>query len=195
MTFQISGKSSQLNGKVICLGVSGAIAAYKAAALTSLLSQSGAEIHVIMTDSATRFVGELTFETLSHNPVITELWSRSEKFDPQHVDLAKRLDCAVVAPATANIIAKMACGLADDALSTALLTFSSSPVFVAPAMNSRMWNNAATKQNVVTLKSRNIHFIGPNSGNLACRDEDGIGRMAEPSEILAALEDYFKTEE
>ena len=180
-----------LAGKVVCLGVTGGIAAYKAAELCSMLVKRGAEVHVLMTAAARRFVGELTFETLSHNPVITELFSRSAEYDPEHVALARRASAVVVAPATANILAKMACGIADDALSTALLTFDC-PCFVAPAMNSRMWKHPATVENVRRLKERGVVFIGPAEGPLACRDEEGPGRMAEPAEIVERLEEFFR---
>ena len=195
MTFPNSLEESPLKGRKMAIGVSGAIAAYKAAALVSHLFKRGVEMQVIMTDAAQRFVGELTFETLSHNAVITELWSRSAEYDPQHVSLARELDATVVAPATANIIAKMANGIADDALSTALLTFHSTPVFVAPAMNTRMWLNPATQTNAKTIRERGAHIIGPESGVLACRDEDGPGRMAEPEQIIRVLEDFFATRE
>ncbi len=180
-----------LADKVVCLGVTGGIAAYKAAELCSMLVKRGAEVHVLMTAAARRFVGELTFETLSHNPVVTELFSRSAEYDPEHVALARRASTVVVAPATANILAKMACGIADDALSTALLTFDC-PCFVAPAMNSRMWKHPATVENVRRLKERGVVFIGPAEGPLACRDEEGPGRMAEPAEIVERLVEFFR---
>ncbi len=180
-----------LADKVVCLGVTGGIAAYKAAELCSMLVKRGAEVHVLMTAAARRFVGELTFETLSHNPVVTELFSRSAEYDPEHVALARRASAVVVAPATANILAKMACGIADDALSTALLTFDC-PCFVAPAMNSRMWKHPATVENVRRLKERGVVFIGPAEGPLACRDEEGPGRMAEPAEIVERLVEFFR---
>ncbi|MDZ7814871.1 MAG: flavoprotein [Planctomycetota bacterium] len=195
MTFPNSVEDSALKGRKLVVGVSGAIAAYKAAALVSHLFRRGAEMQVIMTDAAQRFVGELTFETLSHNSVITELWSRSAEFDPQHVSLAREIDATVAAPATANTIAKMATGIADDALSTALLTLHSAPLFVAPAMNTRMWLNPATQKNVNLLRERGVHFIGPESGVLACRDEDGPGRMAEPEQIIQVLEQFFDQHE
>jgi len=182
--------SSPLKGKRIVLGVCGAIAAYKAAEVTSRLHKAGAEVRVIMTRSSLRFVGELTFETLSHNPVITRLFSRGGDWDPQHVALARQTDAVVVAPVTANMLAKMACGIADDALSTALLT-STCPVFVAPAMNTRMWAHPATVHNRKLLAERGVVFIGPDSGPLACRDEEGPGRMTEPVSILAELERHF----
>ncbi len=180
-----------LADKVVCLGVTGGIAAYKAAELCSMLVKRGAEVHVLMTAAARRFVGELTFETLSHNPVVTELFSRSAEYDPEHVALARRASAVVVAPATANILAKMACGIADDALSTALLTFDC-PCFAAPAMNSRMWKHPATVENVRRLKERGVVFIGPAEGPLACRDEEGPGRMAEPAEIVERLVEFFR---
>ncbi len=191
MTSPSKDESGPLKGRFICLEVSGAIAAYKAAALTSRLFQHGAEVQVIMTASALRFVGELTFETLSHRPVITDLWSRSAEWDPQHVALARKTDAFVVAPATANIMAKCANGVADDALSTALLTMWQKPLFFAPAMNTRMWLNPATKRNVAELISRGATIIGPESGPLACRDEDGPGRMSEPDAIVDVLSSFF----
>jgi phosphopantothenoylcysteine decarboxylase/phosphopantothenate--cysteine ligase len=187
LTCPTNESGSPLSGKFICLGVSGAIAAYKAADLCSKLFRKGAEVQVIMTNSALRFVGELTFETLSHKPVITQLWSRSAEWDPQHVALARKTDVVIIAPATANIIAKMAHGIADDALSTALLTFTC-PVIIAPAMNTRMWKHPATQANIKTLQERGVLIIGPDSGPLACRDVEGPGRMSEPAEILAFLE-------
>lgn len=190
MTSQNNSAYTNLSGRFIVLGVTGAIAAYKAADLCSKLVKAGAEVQVIMTESALRFVGELTFETLSHRPVITELFSRSAEFDPQHVALARHASAVVVAPATANIIAKAAAGIADDALSTALLTLDC-PAFYAPAMNTRMWNNPATYCNVQTLSIRGVQFIGPESGALACRDEEGVGRMSEPVQIIEALEAFF----
>jgi phosphopantothenoylcysteine decarboxylase/phosphopantothenate--cysteine ligase len=144
-----------------------------------------------MTASALRFVGELTFETLSHRPVITDLWSRSAEWDPQHVALARKTDAVVVAPATANIMAKCAQGIADDALSTALLTMWQKPSFFAPAMNTRMWQNPATQRNVAELGARGVVIIGPDSGPLACRDEYGPGRMSEPDAIIEVLCSYF----
>ena len=194
MTSLNSGEWPALDGKVLCLGVTGAIPAYKAAALCSALSKQRAEVNVFMTRAALRFVGELTFETLSHRPVITELFSRSTEYDPQHIALARRVDAVILAPATANIIAKMAQGIADDALSTALLAFTC-PVFVAPAMNRRMWRHPATEKNVAVLKERGVIFIGPNSGPLACRDEDGPGRMSEPDEILDRVGEFFSLQE
>jgi phosphopantothenoylcysteine synthetase/decarboxylase len=179
-----------LAGKRIVLGVCGAIAAYKAADLTSRLHRAGAEVTVIMTRSSQRFVGSLTFETLSHNAVITRLFSRGEDRDPQHVALARKTDAVIVAPATANVLAKMACGIADDALTTALLTFTC-PVFAAPAMNSRMWAHPATAANCRQLAERGVVFIGPESGPLACRDEEGPGRMSEPVTIVMELERHF----
>lgn len=173
-----------LKDKRIVLGVSGGIAAYKACDLVSRLKKRGAQVRVVLTKSACEFVPPLTFETLSGNPAYTDAFDR--KFEIEHVALAKWADAMVVAPATANILAKMACGIADDLLSTTLLAVTS-PVLVAPAMNAAMWKNAATQANVRTLAQRAVHFVGPESGVLACGDSD-IGRMSEPERIVEAIE-------
>ena len=175
-----------LAGKCVVLGVTGGIAAYKACELTSRLRKAGAQVYVIMTKNACQFVAPLTFETLSNHPVATDTFARPETWEVEHVALAKRADVFVIAPATANILAKMACGLADDMLSTTVLA-TRAPMLVAPAMNTGMWDNPATQENVKRLRQRGIHFIGPEGGFLACGDT-GAGRMSEPKDIFDAIE-------
>ena len=178
--------SFSLAGKCVMLGVTGGIAAYKACELTSRLRKAGAQVYVIMTKNACQFVAPLTFETLSNHPVATDTFARPETWEVEHVALAKRADVFVIAPATANILAKMACGLADDMLSTTVLA-TRAPVLVAPAMNTGMWDNPATQENVERLQQRGVHFIGPEGGFLACGDT-GAGRMSEPKDIFDAIE-------
>ena len=175
-----------LDGKQIVLGVTGGIAAYKACDLTSRLKKAGAQVYVILTKNACQFVSPLTFETLSNHPAVTDTFARPETWEVEHVALAKKADLFVIAPATANILAKMACGIADDMLSTTVLA-TRAPVLVAPAMNTGMWENAATQKNVETLKQRGVHFIGPDGGYLACGDS-GAGRMSEPAAIAEAID-------
>ncbi len=175
-----------LQGKTVVLGVTGGIAAYKACTLTSALRKKGAAVHVIMTENATRFVAPLTFETLSNHPVVTDTFARPETWEVEHIALAKAADLFVIAPATANIMAKMACGIADDMLSTTVLA-TKAPVLLAPAMNTGMWTAEATQHNAAVLRERGVHFIGPEGGYLACGDT-GAGRMSEPEAILSEIE-------
>ena len=175
-----------LAGKNIVLGVTGGIAAYKACELASRLRKAGAQVYGIMTKNACQFGEQLTFEPLSKHPVATDTFARPETWEVEHVALAKRADVFVIAPATANILAKMACGLADDMLSTTVLA-TRAPVLVAPAMNTGMWDNPATQENVERLQQRGVHFIGPEGGFLACGDT-GAGRMSEPKDIFDAIE-------
>ena len=174
-----------LTGREIVLGVTGGIAAYKSAEVVSRLRHLGANVHVIMTKNATEFVSPLTFQTLSANQVVTDTFQAPEYWNVEHVALAKRAEIFVIAPATANIMAKMACGIADDMLSTTVLA-TKAPVLLAPAMNTGMWTAAATQANLKTLQERGIQFVGPDSGILACGDE-GAGRMSEPEAIVAAI--------
>lgn len=175
-----------LAGKHLVVGVTGGIAAYKTAAMVSTLVQRGATVRVVMTESATRFVGPVTFQALTRQPVYTDMWADTEDYRSTHISLADWADALVVAPATANVLAKMACGLADDLLSTTVLALDA-PVLVAPAMNSRMWAKAVVQENVARLASRGYRFVGPGEGRLAC-GTSGAGRMSEPDEIIAALE-------
>lgn len=171
-----------LTGKTIVLGVTGGIAAYKSCEVVSRLRKMGAQVCVIMTKNACEFVTPMTFETLSNNPCVTDTFARPERWEVEHVALAKRADLFVIAPATANIMAKMATGIADDMLSTTVLA-TRAPVLIAPAMNTGMWENVATQENLKTLLSRGVHTIGPEGGFLACGDV-GAGRMSEPVQIV-----------
>ena len=164
-------------GKNVILGVTGSIAAYKAADLTSLLVKQGCDVRVLMTADALRFITPLPFKTLSRHPVITDLYDEEEGWKPVHIEIADAADLLLVAPATANTIAKMALGIASDSLSCVALALNpKAKVLVAPAMNGKMWLHPATQQNVATLKSRGAQFIGPEEGLLSCGYE-GIGRL------------------
>ncbi|MFB3738575.1 MAG: bifunctional phosphopantothenoylcysteine decarboxylase/phosphopantothenate--cysteine ligase CoaBC [Candidatus Velamenicoccus archaeovorus] len=176
-------EGSAVGGRRVLLGVTGGIAAYKACHLTRLLTTAGATVQVVMTAAATRFVGPDTFAALSGRPAYTGLWD-----DPGsvlHVRLAHQAELAVVAPATANVIAKLAGGIADDLLTSTLLELRC-PLLLAPAMHTGMWEHPATRANLATLAERGVHTVGPETGSLAAGDE-GLGRMAEPEDILAAL--------
>ncbi len=169
----------------IVLGVTGGIAAYKSAELVRLLVKDGVAVDVVMTASACRFVTPLTFQALSGRPVLTDLWDSGASNAMGHIALSRGADAIVVAPASANFLAKLAHGLADDLLAT-LCSARECPLLVAPAMNVQMWNSLATQRNVATLRDDGVTILGPGSGELAC-NETGDGRMLEPEEILAAL--------
>lgn len=177
----------------ILVSVTGGIAAYKTCHMVSRLVQAGAEVTVLMTESAARFVGPATFEALSGRAVYTSPWDTLDAHDPQHVDLARRADAAVVAPATMNCLAKLAAGLCDDAVTLALsaLDRSATPVLLAPSMNAAMWAQPVTRRNVERLLSEGFQMVGPGEGWQACRTV-GAGRMAEPDEILGALAEALK---
>jgi phosphopantothenoylcysteine decarboxylase len=161
----------------IILGVTGSIAAHKAVDLASLLTKQGAKVHVVMTADALRFVTPVPFKTLSRNPVVTDLYDDTEGWQPTHIKLADEADLLLIAPATANTLAKLAHGIADDALTCIALALNpGAKVLLAPAMNGKMWQHAATQANVATLKSRGAEFIGPEEGLLSCGYE-GIGRL------------------
>src|SRR2546422_2233726 len=161
----------------IVLGVTGSIAAYKAADLTSRLAKAGCDVHVVMTADALRFITPLAFKTLSRHPVVTDLYDEEEGWKPTHIKLADEANLMLVAPATANTLAKIALGLADDALSCIALALNpQARLVIAPAMNGKMWLHPATQQNVATLKSRGAEFIGPEEGLLSCGYE-GLGRL------------------
>ena len=171
-------------GKNIVLGVTGSIAAHKAIDLASLLTKDGFNVSIVMTKDALHFVTPLPFKTMSRHPVVTDLYDEEEGWKPAHIELADNADLLIIAPATANVIAKLAHGLADDALTCiALAMRPAAPILIAPAMNGKMWQHAATKQNVATLKARGAHFIGPDEGLLSCGYE-GIGRLM-PVETIA----------
>lgn len=174
-------------GKKVILGVAGGIAAYKVVQVARDLAKLGADVRVIMTRSANRFVGEQTFAALTGNPVSNELFGAGA--DVPHVELARGADLMIVAPATANVIAKMAAGLADDLLSATLLTATCS-VLVVPAMHTEMWDNSATEHNVALLRERGIEILGPDSGDLSSGDS-GRGRMVDPEEIVAEAVDLL----
>ena len=175
--------------KNIVLGVTGSIAAHRAVDLTSILTKAGATVRVVMTADAQRFVTALPFKTLSRQPVVTDLYDETEGWQPSHIKLADEADLLLVAPATANFIAKLAHGLANDALSCIGLALNPTVrVLIAPAMNGKMWLHAATQENVATLRARGVEFIGPEAGLLACGYE-GIGRLWPVEQIAArALE-------
>ncbi|MCP4712154.1 MAG: hypothetical protein GY869_26320 [Planctomycetes bacterium] len=176
--------ASRLENFEILLGVTGGIAAYKAAGLCSKLTKEKASVSVVMTEHALPFVGSLTFSTLSGRPVHTDLFESEKTYDFQHISLTENADLIVVAPATANIIGKLAGGICDDLLSTLLtVAVTEKNILLAPAMNHRMWDNPAVKRNVATVKQWGCQIIGPATGHLACGD-DAIGRMSEPDEVL-----------
>lgn len=170
-----------LKGKTVILGVSGGIAAYKSASLTSMLIKSGAKVHVIMTEHATNFIHPITFETLTRQKCLTDTFDRNFEFNVEHVELAKAADVIMIAPATANVIAKAAHGIADDMLTTTLLACKC-PKIIVPAMNTRMYENPITQDNINTLKKYGMEVVTPATGYLACGDT-GAGKMPEP-EIL-----------
>lgn len=172
----------QINKKIV-LGVSGSIAAYKACDIVSSLKKMGYDIHVVMTDSAKQFVSEMTFWNLSGNNVVSDMWEKPAVFNVEHVSLAQSSQLILIAPATANIIAKIAHGICDDMLSTVCLA-ARCPVVIAPAMNTAMYENPVTQENIALLKKRGVYFIEPATGILACGDM-GIGKLAPISDIAA----------
>lgn len=175
-----------LAGKTIIVGVTGGIAAYKACEVISRLKKLGANVWVVMTKEATQLVGPLTFRTLSDNPVISDLFANELSSLPvPHISLAKKADLIVIAPCTANVIGKLAHGIADDALTTTIMA-STAPKLIAPAMNCEMWRNPIVTKNVNELRATGCKFVGPVEGKLACGDSD-IGRMSEPEEIVAQV--------
>lgn len=170
---------------MIVLGVTGSIAAYKAADLVSRLAKRGLSIQVVMTRDAQEFITPLTLQVLSKQAVVTDLYDEKQSWRPGHIDIADRASLLVVAPATANVIAKFAHGIADDALSAIHLA-TKAPVLMAPAMNGKMWEHPATQTNVETLRSRGVEFVGPAEGLLACGYE-GEGRLSPVEEIEARV--------
>jgi len=192
-------KYEMLNNLNILLGVTGGVAAYKAVALAGKLTAAGARLKTVMTEAACRLVGPKSFEAITQSAVFTTMWSTSsskgrftaEEYQISHIALLEWADVVVVAPATANILGKIANGICDDMLSTTLCAcwplVESGAVFLAPAMNNNMWANPAVRHNVKTLKERGFQFTGPAEGRLACGAE-GIGRMSEPQDIMEAIE-------
>lgn len=173
----------------IVLGVTGSIAAYKAAGLVRLLVKSGVDVTVVMTSAATEFVRPLTFQTLSRNPVFVDQFATPAEWRPQHVALAEA-DVVAVAPATANTLAKMRHGIADNLLTSVLLA-TRAPTLVAPAMNDGMWENAATQENLAALTARGVRVVAPEEGELAC-GSGGKGRMASPQAVFEAIEGLLR---
>ncbi len=180
----------ELLGKKILLGVTGGIAAYKAAELTRLLQKQGATVQVAMTEAATHFVGAVTFQALSGQPVFTDQWDARMANNMAHIDLSREADAVLVAPASADFLAKVAHGQADDLLTTLVLA-RDCPLLVAPAMNRQMWENPATQRNAATLAADGITLLGPACGDQAC-GEVGAGRMLEPEEIVEDLIAFFQ---
>jgi phosphopantothenoylcysteine decarboxylase len=172
--------------KTVVLGVTGSIAAYKSAELASLLVKQGHQLFVVMTHDAVEFIAPLTLQTLSKNPVTASFFDEKENWRPGHIELADRASLVLIAPATANIIAELAHGLAGHPLAAIALA-TRAPILLAPAMNGKMWEHPATKQNVETLKSRGVEFIGPEEGMLACGYE-GLGRLWKVNDIAFRAE-------
>ena len=178
--------------KNIVLGVTGSIAAHKAVDIASLLTKDGHNVHIVLTADAQRFITPLPFKTLSRNRVITDLYDEEEGWKPAHIVFADEADLLLIAPATANVIAKMAHGIADDALTCIALALNpNARVAVAPAMNGKMWQHPATQANFATLKSRGVQIIGPDEGLLSCGYE-GVGRLSLPEQIVKALAALLK---
>jgi phosphopantothenoylcysteine decarboxylase len=173
----------------VLVGVSGGIAAYKTAALVSSLVQSGTGVTVVMTSAAREFIGPATFAALTGRPVAEKIFEEHAHPLGAHIELAQRAELLCVAPATANVLAKMAGGMADDLLSTLALCFTG-PVLLAPAMNCEMWEKPAVQRNVAQLRNDGVHFVDPEEGWLSCRQR-GIGRMAAPEKILAVINDLL----
>lgn len=187
-----SPDASPCRGRRVLLAVTGGIACYKAATLVSALVQRGGEVRVIMTDAATHFVGPLTFVSLSGHRVLTSIWDHDDRPDAQHIGLARWCELMVIAPATANIIAKLAHGLCDDVVSLAASALprvpKATPLLIAPAMNADMWANPVVQRNVTTVRDvLGAQLVGPDEGWQACRTQ-GAGRMSEPATILEAIE-------
>lgn len=182
-----------LKGKKIVLGVTGGIAVYKAVDLVSRLRKQGAEVRVVMTEHAQKFVTPLTFKEISGNKVAVSMWESNQEFNVEHIALANWADVFVVAPATANILAKMVCGIADDLLSTTLLA-AQAPIIVCPAMNTGMYENPATQENIAKLQQRGITVMPPAVGMLAC-GTSGAGRLPEPQQIVDFIKEFIAKRE
>src|SRR5476649_131115 len=180
-----------LNNKRILLIVAGGIAAFKCHDLIRKLRGQGVHVRCVLTDAGAKFVTPLSLQALSEDKVYSDMFSLTDESEMGHIELSREADLLVVAPATANLLARMAAGLADDLAATVLLA-TDKPVLVAPAMNVRMWTHAATVANVETLKKRGITFVGPNDGAMAC-NEYGPGRMSEPAEIVTAIDAMLAT--
>jgi phosphopantothenoylcysteine decarboxylase/phosphopantothenate--cysteine ligase len=179
--------NSKLAGLNILLGVTGGVAAYKAVDLASKLTAAGAKVTSVLTRNARKLATAKSFEAVTGRQVFTRLFNTPSEYHIGHISLAESADIVVIAPATANIIAKIANGICNDLLSTILCACWEKPVLIAPAMNNQMWTNPAVRRNIETIKKMNFQFIGPKTGRLAC-GTDAIGRMAEPADIVIALQ-------
>lgn len=188
----MNSSDTVLAGRTIILGVTGSIAAFKAADITSRLTEAGARVFPVMTASACRFIQPLTLQTLARNPAAYDLWQEGEGWQPGHIDLADSADLLLVAPATAHCLAQFAQGLASDLLSSIHLA-TAAPVMLAPAMNGKMLAHAATQANIQLLRARGYHFIEPQSGMLACGYE-GEGKLAAVDQIVARVKDFLKSD-
>jgi phosphopantothenoylcysteine decarboxylase len=178
--------------KNVILGVTGSIAAHKAADLASLLAKAKCAVRVVMTADAQKFITPLPFKTLTRQPVVTDLYDEDEGWKPTHIELADAADLLVIAPATANVIAKLAHGIADDALSCIALALNPrAKILIAPAMNGKMWLHPATQENVKTLKKRGVEFIGPDAGMLSCGYE-GVGRLWPVAKLAARVQKILR---
>lgn len=188
MDAKTSAAASRLTHQRVVVGLSGGIACYKVAAVISALAQRGAMVTVAMTDAATQFIAPLTFEALSGRPVHTSIWNQADASDPQHIKLARDADRMLIAPCTMDMVAKLATGRADDIVSLIVSAMDRrrQPVFLAPSMNEVMWMQPSTQRNLAQLRQDGFSIIEPGSGWQACRTE-GVGRMAEPAELLEAL--------
>jgi phosphopantothenoylcysteine decarboxylase len=180
-----------MTDREILLGVTGGIAAYKAADLVSKLVQAGSQVTVVLTRAAEKFIGATTFEALTGRPVYRDLFTPQEHPQGEHIGLARRAELLVIAPASADFLAKLAHGLADDLLSTLALAVTC-PILVAPAMNSDMWAKPPVQRNVAQIRADGLHIVDPGSGWLSC-GQVGPGRMAEPADILARIEQLFES--
>lgn len=181
--------NDRVKGKTLGVGITGGISAYKSAELVSRLVQSGATVYVLMTAHAQEFIAPLTFESLSGNPVVTELFGAQGRRQPRHLHIAESIDLLVVAPATANFIGKLSSGIADDALTTTAISVTC-PIILCPAMNERMWKNKLVQRNVEELKRLGYIFVGPEEGWLAC-GVYGVGRMASVENILQKIHEVL----
>ena len=190
MVTKMPETSSKLSESSVLLGVTGGIAAYKAVELASKLTAAGAKVNCILTENACRLVSPKSFEAVTHQAVFTNMWHTPQEFKISHIDLAQQADIVAVAPATANIIAKMANGICDDLLSTTLCACWKKKVLIAPAMNNNMWENPLVQKNIEKLKQTKLELVGPETGRLACGTE-GTGRMTEPADILKRIEEII----
>src|SRR5436309_5399075 len=186
-------KSETRSPKCIVLGITGSIAAYKSAELASLLVKQGHDVFVVMTQDATEFITPLTLQTLSKNPVTTSFFDERESWRPGHIELADRASLLLIAPATANVIAELANGLASHPLAAIALA-TRAQILIAPAMNGKMWEHAATQENVAKLKTRGVEFIGPEEGMLACGYE-GVGRLWKVDDIAFRAEFLLRSQD